>query len=98
MNVAMALWGALCSAETSLWECHLGHLLAHFADEFEAAGGPRLDAGEIRRQLVSYALVMGLTWLLDAPATCAHSCPISTPSPTATTRGSATTRPRAPNC
>ncbi|MFA5711143.1 hypothetical protein [Mycolicibacterium sp.] len=67
MNVAMALWGALCSAETSLWECHLEHLLAHFADEFEAAGGPRLDAGEIRRQLVSYALVMGVTWLLDAP-------------------------------
>lgn len=68
MNVAMALWGALCSAETSMWEAHLEHLLAHFATEFEAAGGPRLDPAEIRRQLTAYALVMGVTWLLDAPA------------------------------
>ncbi|CAJ1581334.1 hypothetical protein [[Mycobacterium] wendilense] len=68
MNVAMALWGALCSAETSMWECHLEGLLSHFSAEFTAAGGPRLDTGEIRRHLIAYALTMGVTWLLDAPA------------------------------
>lgn len=68
MNVAMALWGALCSAESGIWETHLDELLAHFATEFEAYGGIRLDVGLVRRQLALYATMMGVTWLLDAPA------------------------------
>ncbi len=32
MNVAMAIWGALCAAETSLWETHFDDLLQVFAD------------------------------------------------------------------
>jgi hypothetical protein len=68
MNVAMALWGALCSAEKAIWETHLDDLLAHFAGEFEQFGGARLDVELVRRQLVLYAAMMGVTWLLDAPA------------------------------
>lgn len=68
MNVAMALWGSLCSAETEIWEQHLDGLLAHFAAEYRAAGGPALDIARLRTQLMLYAAVMGVTWLLDAPA------------------------------
>lgn len=68
MNVAMALWGSLCSADTELWQQHLGPLLAHFAAEYRAAGGSELDLGTLRCQLVLYGAVMGVAWLLDAPA------------------------------
>lgn len=67
MNVAMALWGALCSAETDLWRDHLDELLEHFATEFTTAGGPELDTALLRTQLVLYAVVMGVAWLLDTP-------------------------------
>lgn len=68
MNVAMALWGSLCSAEPELWDQHLDALLAHFTVEFRTAGGPELDVIRLRTQLMLYAAVMGVTWLLDAPA------------------------------
>ncbi|BBX30087.1 phosphotransferase [Mycolicibacterium alvei] len=68
MNVAMALWGSLCSAETEIWARHLDALLTHFAGEFRAAGGPALDLPTLRTQLMLYAALMGVTWLLDAPA------------------------------
>jgi hypothetical protein len=68
MNVAMALWGALCSAENDVWEGSFDDLLRHFADEFRRAGGPALDLTLLRTQVVLYATVMGVTWLLDAPA------------------------------
>lgn len=67
MNVAMALWGALCSAETELWHHHLDELLGHFTAEFVAAGGPGLDAGLLRTQLMLYIAVMGVAWLLEVP-------------------------------
>ena len=75
MNVAMALWGSLCSAETEIWEQHLDGLLGHFAAEFHAAGGPVLDIARLRAQLMLYAAVMGVTWLLGAPAHLAAALP-----------------------
>lgn len=68
MNVAMALWGSLCSAETELWRQHTDELLTHFTAEYRGAGGPDLDLGTLRTQVMLYAAVMGVTWLLDAPA------------------------------
>ena len=41
MNVAMAIWGAMCSAETDLWDHHLDELLTCFADEYHARWRPR---------------------------------------------------------
>jgi hypothetical protein len=67
MNVAMAIWGALCSAETEMWDCHLPELLTVFADEFRACGGPTLDVDVLIRHVLLYAAVMGMTWLLDVP-------------------------------
>ncbi len=68
MNVAMAVWGSLSGAETDLWDRHLDELLALFCDEFHRTGGPQLDVDALRRQLVLYATLMGVTWLLDVPA------------------------------
>lgn len=67
MNVAMALWGALCSAETEMWEKHLDHLLTYFATEYTGAGGPPLDPVVLRTQLMLYVAMMGVRWLLDTP-------------------------------
>lgn len=68
MNVAMAIWGSLSGAETELWDAHLDGLLVMFCDEVSGSGGPTLDAAMLRRQLVLYATLMGVTWLLDVPA------------------------------
>lgn len=67
MHLAMSLWGCLSSAETWIWRDHLGELLALFADEYAAHGGPRIDLVELRTHLLLYAAMMGLCWLLDAP-------------------------------
>jgi hypothetical protein len=68
MNVAMAIWGAMCSAETDLWDHHLGELLTGFADEYRTYGGPAVDVELLTRHVLLYASVMGMTWLLDVPA------------------------------
>lgn len=69
MNVAMAIWGCLSGAESEIWDDHLDGLLELFVHEFERCGGPTLDRGELKRHLIVYAAMMGLTWLLDVPQT-----------------------------
>ena len=68
MNVAMAIWGAMCSAETSMWDHHLDGLLDVFLTEFTAAGGPALESGMMKQHLMLYVAIMGLAWLLDVPS------------------------------
>jgi hypothetical protein len=68
MNVAMAIWGAMCSAETAMWDDHLAELLNHFGGEFRACGGSALEVDVLQTSVVLYAAVMGMTWLLDTPA------------------------------
>nr|WP_173390290.1 hypothetical protein [Mycolicibacterium rhodesiae] len=68
MNLAMAIWGSLSGAETELWNDHLDALLVMFCDEVSGSGGPTLDAAMLSRQLVLYATLMGVSWLLDVPA------------------------------
>ena len=68
MNVAMAVWGALCAAETGLWDAHLDDLLQTFTDEVRRSGGADLEPTELGRQVLLYAAVMGIRWLLDVPA------------------------------
>lgn len=75
MNLAMALWGALSGAETSLWDAHLDHLLALFAAEFETSSGATVDLAVLKRELMLYAAIMGLNWLLDVPAYLASLVP-----------------------
>ncbi|MGV0742851.1 hypothetical protein [Mycolicibacterium sp. XJ870] len=69
LNVAMALWGSLCAAETSLWDEHFdSDVLPLFIAELRQSGGPELDVDELSRQIVLYAVIMGITWLLDVPS------------------------------
>ncbi|MBO0677987.1 phosphotransferase [Mycolicibacterium sp. S2-37] len=68
MNVAMAIWGALSGARNELWDNHFDELVAVFTDEFQRAGGPRVDPRELTDHVVLYAAIMGVTWLLGAPA------------------------------
>jgi hypothetical protein len=64
----MAVWGALCAAETGLWDAHLDDLLQTFTGEVRHSGGADLDPAELGWQMLLYAAVMGITWLLDVPA------------------------------
>lgn len=68
MSVAHALFGALSAAEVDLWDEHLEELLAHFAAEFHRCGGPVLDVEELKTHLLLFVALMGLAWLMDAPA------------------------------
>ncbi|MGV0836587.1 hypothetical protein [Mycolicibacterium thermoresistibile] len=79
MHLAMALWGALCSAETAMWEQHLDTLLDEFVAGVQAAGGATLDAAALRRDLVLYAAVMGVAWLLDVPSYLMQALPPRVP-------------------
>lgn len=67
MHIAMTLWGCLSGAETELWNTQLDNLLALFAAEFHACGGPVLDLSELKTHLVLYVAMMGLAYLMDAP-------------------------------
>lgn len=67
MNLAMAIWGAMCSAETALWNAHFTSLLRHFADEYAGAGGPVVDIAVLREHVLAYVAIMGTAWLLDVP-------------------------------
>jgi hypothetical protein len=68
MNVAMALWGALSGAEIDLWDDHFDRLLVLFLNELRSCGGPALQVEAVKLHLHLYVAVMGLAWLLDAPA------------------------------
>ena len=68
MNVAYALWGCLSGASLSIWNEHLPQLLQLFVDELREHGGPALDIDELLLHLQLYVAMMGLAWLLDAPA------------------------------
>jgi hypothetical protein len=75
MSLAMTLWGCLSGAETAMWDAHLDDLLALFAREFAGAGGPPLDLATLERHLLLYTAMMGLAYLMDAPARIARELP-----------------------
>ena len=60
--------GALSGAEIDLWDSHLDDLLHLVVTEIRDCGGPALDESELRCQIMLYAAVMGVAWLLDIPA------------------------------
>jgi hypothetical protein len=68
MNLALALWGALSAAEIELWNRHFDELLNLFVEEYQLWGGPPLDSHELKHQVFLCVAVMGVAWLMDAPA------------------------------
>jgi hypothetical protein len=68
LNVAMAIWGAMSAAEIDLWDDHFDDFLALFCNEVRVSGGPTLDPAALKGQVTLYAVLMGITWLMDVPA------------------------------
>lgn len=68
MNVAAALWGGLSAAGHEIWGRHLNELLAHFAAELSAHGGPKLDIDELKLHLDLSVALLGLALMMDVPA------------------------------
>jgi hypothetical protein len=68
LNVAMAIWGAMSAAEIDLWDQHFDELVDLFCAEVLLSGGPKLDPHVLQRQVILYAVLMGVTWLMDVPA------------------------------
>jgi len=68
MNVALSIFGSLSAAEIEIWDSHLTELLTHFVTELRICGGPAIDAEELKFQLRLFVAMMGLAWLMDAPA------------------------------
>lgn len=67
MNIALALVGCLSAADHTLLETHLDALLALFADEYAASGGPVVDPAELKRHFCFVAALMMLNWMIDSP-------------------------------
>lgn len=68
MNIALALFGSLSAAELNIWDDHLDELLDCFAAEFRRCGGPPLDVELLKTHLFLFIALMGMAWLMDAPA------------------------------
>ncbi|MCZ8377446.1 hypothetical protein O6P37_01075 [Mycobacterium sp. CPCC 205372] len=82
MNVAMAIWGSLSGAETALWDDSFNELTEVFCAEVAASGGPHLDPAGLRRHVLRYTALMGITWLLGVPALVAARVPDAGPDTT----------------
>ncbi len=78
LNLAMAIWGAMSGAENQLWDRHFDEFAQLVCDEVHASGGPRLEPAELQRQVLLYAVLMGIRWLLDVPALIRAKAPDAT--------------------
>lgn len=68
MHFAQAIFGSLCASEAPFWERHRDELLAVFVAEYRRAGGPSLDLALFKFQVQLFTALLGLAWIMDAPA------------------------------
>ncbi len=68
MNMGLALWGSLSAAELDIWDDHLQDLLQLFTLQLRASGGSKINVDDLRQHLLLSVAMMGLAWLMDAPA------------------------------
>jgi hypothetical protein len=68
MNFAYGLWGGFCAADGAMLEAHLGDLLALFARELAAQGGPALALAELDLHFDLSVALLGLALMIDLPA------------------------------
>jgi hypothetical protein len=68
MNLAYGIWGGLSAAEGSMLESHLDDLLALFARELAAHGGPDLSLAELGIHFDLSVAIIGLSMMMDLPA------------------------------
>ena len=69
LNVAMAIWGAMSAAEIDLWDRPFRRTSRDCsATRSLTRAGRRWTPPHCKRQVTLYALLMGVTWLMDVPA------------------------------
>jgi hypothetical protein len=68
MNLAYGLWGGLSAADDAMLEAHLADLLALFARELAARGGPELTRDELDLHFDLSVGMLGLALMMDLPA------------------------------
>lgn len=67
MTLGSVLWGALSAADDAIWEVHLGELLALFAEEYAAGGGPLVHPDGLAEHLSLHMAAMGVARVLAFP-------------------------------
>lgn len=68
MNIAQAFYGIMCACSIDFWNARKSELLRLFADEYQRNGGPRIDIDELDFHVRLYVAMLGLAWMIDAPA------------------------------
>jgi hypothetical protein len=68
MNLAQSFFGMICAAETDFLDAHEGELIALLLEEYGALGGPAVDQATFVRSLRLSQALLGVAWMLDAPA------------------------------
>jgi hypothetical protein len=68
MNLAASVWGSLSGAGTAMLDRHLDELLALYAGQLQAHGGPRLDPEDLRLHFDLSVAMLGLALMMDVPA------------------------------
>ena len=67
ITLGSALWGGLSAAHHDIWDHHLDELLALYAEEYAAHGGPRLSAETMLEHLTLHVAMMGVSRVLAFP-------------------------------
>lgn len=75
MNFAYGIWGGLSGAEAAMLDEHLGDLLALFARELAARGGPSLPLDLLDLHFDLSVAMIGLAMMMDLPALIAVRLP-----------------------
>jgi len=68
MNLAQSFFGMICAAETGFLDAHEDELIALLLAEYRALGGPTVDRSAFVRSLRLSQALLGVAWMLDAPA------------------------------
>lgn len=67
ITLGSALWGGLSAAHHDIWDHHLPELLALYADEYAANGGPRITPEAMLDHLTLHVAMMGVSRVLAFP-------------------------------
>jgi hypothetical protein len=75
MNIANALFGLTCGAELDFIDAHRGALIRTVVEAYGEAGGPALDPRTLDLMNRLAIALLGLAWMMDAPAIVASQAP-----------------------
>jgi hypothetical protein len=68
MNLAQSFFGMICAAEAGFLDAHEDGLIDLLLREYRELGGPEVDRAAFVRSLRLSQALLGVAWMLDAPA------------------------------